>query len=75
MLKRYLFLTIIGFAALQCGKSECKKYTEHFCKDEKSPGCEAAKTKIKTMSQDQCRMDLNEAHLEEQAKHLENELK
>lgn len=75
MSKRY-FLLVLALAALGgCGKSECKKYTAHFCQDEKSPICDATKTKTKDWSADKCRIELNHILIEEQSKNMENELK
>ncbi len=58
-----------------CGKSECKKYTDHFCKDAASPQCASAIEKAKDMSANQCRIELNQMQIDEQSKRLEDELK
>ncbi|AFM14749.1 hypothetical protein Turpa_4116 [Turneriella parva DSM 21527] len=58
-----------------CGKSECKKYTEHFCKDAASPQCASAIEKVKDLSSNQCRIELNQLQIDEQSKRLEDELK
>ncbi len=66
---------MLAAAVAGCGKSECKKYTDHFCKDSASPQCAAAIEKSKDMSANQCRIELNQLQIDEQSKRLEDELK
>jgi hypothetical protein len=67
--------TLAAIFCLQCGKSNCKKYAERFCADEKSPICAQTREKIKSWSSDKCRIELNEILIDEQSKQLEQELK
>lgn len=73
----YLFL-IPAFAALLvtgCGKSECKRYIEKFCADEKSAACTEARERSRDWSSDKCRIERNQIEIEEQSKKLDDELK
>lgn len=75
MRKSALILLLLAASLPGCGKSECKKYLEHFCKDAASPQCAAAIEKAKGMSANQCRIELNQLQIDEQSKRLEDELK
>ncbi len=70
-----LVSVVVVLAAASCGKSECKKYNDHFCADDKSPQCAAAREKTKDWSANQCRIELNQLQIDEQSKRLEDELK
>jgi hypothetical protein len=75
MRKSFLSVILLTAAAAGCGKSECKKYTDHFCSDAASPQCAAAKEKSKDWAANQCRIELNQLQIDEQSKRLEDELK
>jgi hypothetical protein len=74
-LQLILVSLIVASTAASCGKSECKKYIDQFCSDDKSPACAAAREKTKEWSANQCRIELNQLQIDEQSKRLEDELK
>lgn len=71
----FLVPAFAAFLVTGCGKSECKRYVEKFCADEKSAACSDAKARSRDWSSDKCRIERNQIEIEEQSKKLDAELK